>query len=101
MVANYYLCDTDESNGATEVWLRSHRETHFNMHQPSASWIKREHIEKASNGQFLAIRPAVKSGSVVIRDLRLWHAGRSNPPDNPRIMLAFVTSPGGTRISCV
>jgi hypothetical protein len=93
LVANYYLTDTDESNGATEIWLRSHRETHFDLHQPSASWIRPDVISTAAQGPFPPIRPSIKAGSVVIRDLRHWRAGRSNPSPNPRIMLAFVHFP--------
>ena len=94
MVANYYLCDTDESNGSTEVWLRSHLHTRFSMHHEGKGWIKPEAVaQHATESGFPPIRPPVKKGSVVIRDLRLWHAGRSNPSDDPRIMLAFVYFP--------
>ncbi|EQB56309.1 hypothetical protein CGLO_03687 [Colletotrichum gloeosporioides Cg-14] len=94
IVANYYLCDTDDSNGATEVWLRSHKDTHFDLHQPSEAWIRKEIVEERSRTtKFPPIRPAVKRGSLVLRDLRLWHAGRANPSNDPRIMLAFVHYP--------
>lgn len=36
------------------------------------------------------IRPPIQKGSVVIRDLRLWHAGIPSRFPNPRTMLAFV-----------
>ncbi|KAH8820764.1 hypothetical protein F5884DRAFT_816473 [Xylogone sp. PMI_703] len=94
LVANYYLCDTDDSNGATEVWLRSHQHTRYSMHQPGRGWIQPDALEeRASNSGYPPIRPSVKRGSVVIRDLRLWHAGRGNPSAEPRIMLAFVYFP--------
>lgn len=35
----------------------------------------------------------IPKGSVVVRDLRLWHAGIANPGTDPRIMLAFVHTP--------
>ncbi|GAE00012.1 hypothetical protein PVAR5_8742 [Paecilomyces variotii No. 5] len=34
--------------------------------------------------------PLVKKGSVVIRDLRLWHAGKGNHTPDPRVMLAMI-----------
>lgn len=34
-----------------------------------------------------------KKGSIIIRDLRLWHAGMPNRTDEPRVMLAFVVQP--------
>ena len=39
------------------------------------------------------IQPETEKGSLVIRDVRLWHAGRPNRTDTPRIMLAFVVQP--------
>jgi hypothetical protein len=39
------------------------------------------------------IQISSKRGSLIIRDLRLWHAGMPNLTDEPRIMLAFVASP--------
>jgi len=39
------------------------------------------------------IQASTKRGSLVIRDLRLWHAGMPNLTDEPRVMLAFVASP--------
>jgi hypothetical protein len=29
-------------------------------------------------------------GSIILRDLRLWHAGMPNRTDNPRVMLAQI-----------
>ncbi|KAK5133768.1 hypothetical protein LTR08_007418 [Meristemomyces frigidus] len=39
------------------------------------------------------IQPSTKKGSLVPRDIRLWHAGMPNRTDKPRIMLAFVVQP--------
>ena len=35
------------------------------------------------------------SGSIIIRDLRLWHAGMPNKTEEPRVMLAIC---GATRV---
>ena len=36
------------------------------------------------------IQPAVTRGSVVIRDIRLWHAGMPNQTSQPRPMIAMI-----------
>lgn len=35
-------------------------------------------------------QPVVKKGSIVIRDLRLWHAGMPNTTSDIRVMLAMI-----------
>lgn len=37
-------------------------------------------------------QPVVKKGSVVVRDLRLWHGGMPNLEKDPRVMLAMSES---------
>ena len=34
-------------------------------------------------------QPIIEKGSIVIRDLRLWHAGMPNTTDEVRVMLAM------------
>jgi hypothetical protein len=45
------------------------------------------------------IQPVVKAGSIVIRDIRLWHAGMPNRTLVPRPMIAMIHTvawmPGG------
>lgn len=36
------------------------------------------------------VQPFVPKGSIVLRDLRTWHAGVANGTDTPRMMLALV-----------
>ena len=108
IVANYYLIDVSPANASTELWLGSHRDTTFADHrncrdksgQDSISakdleiefGIKEELVERRR--QFAPpVQPVVKKGAVVLRDLRLWHAGIANPTNEPRIMLAFVHTP--------
>lgn len=106
-VTNYYLVDTSEANGGTELWIGSHRDTTFRDHnncveeQPdikSGGFGIREDLIEARREYAPPIQAVVKKGSVVIRDLRLWHAGLSNPAPDPRIMLAFVHTHGGTSV---
>jgi ectoine hydroxylase-related dioxygenase (phytanoyl-CoA dioxygenase family) len=109
IVTNYYLIDVSPANGSTELWLGSHRDTSFRDHRNCVvnSRGKPDEYDKKIEGEFgireellekrrqyaPPIQPTVKKGSVVLRDLRLWHAGLANPTPDPRIMLAFVHTP--------
>jgi len=96
--ANVYLSDTTAENGSTELWLGSHRDCSYADQQPkvqepgkpaSRFGIKPELLEERR--RFAPpIQPSIPKGSVVIRDLRLWHAGKPNQTPNPRMMLAIV-----------
>lgn len=96
-VINISLVDVTAENGGTEVWIGSHHVS-----------VQDAHVSDCDNEQLLSIRPelleerrkhsppiqaSTKKGSLVIRDLRLWHAGMPNLTDEPRVMLAFVASP--------
>lgn len=96
-VINITLVDTSPENGATEVWPGSHHVS-----------VQDAHMQGKENEEQLPIKPeflemrrkhsppiqaCTKKGSLVIRDLRLWHAGRPNLTDVPRVMLAFVAQP--------
>ena len=110
VVTNYYLIDVGPFNGSTEIWLGSHRDTSFRDHRnclPDLSGISNTEYDKKIESEFgirdeliearrqwaPPIQPSIKKGSVVLRDLRLWHAGLANPTPDPRIMLAFVHTP--------
>ena len=117
IVTNYYLIDVSPANGSTELWLGSHRDTSFRDHRncyPTAPATNggtdariadpyskeaeknfgiREDLLERRRAFAPPIQPVVKKGSVVLRDLRLWHAGLANPATDPRIMLAFVHTP--------
>lgn len=98
IVANYYLADVSPANGSTELWIGSHRNTSFAdcrncTEEPSTDFgIRSEPLEER-RAYAPPIQPTVKKGSAVLRDLRLWHAGLSNPSKYPRVMLAFVHTP--------
>lgn len=112
IVTNYYLTDVSPANGSTELWLGSHRGTSFRDHRnckpnlvgregSPTEYDKTIELEFGIREELLGerrayappIQPVVKKGAVVLRDLRLWHAGLANPAANPRIMLAFVHTP--------
>lgn len=118
--ANYYLADASHANGSTELWLGSAKDSTFRDHKASRDLehgddpynpirvnlknkdeaammitrfgVRDECLEKRR--EFAPpIQATVKVGSVMLRDLRTWHAGIANPSNKPRIMLAFIHTP--------
>jgi ectoine hydroxylase-related dioxygenase (phytanoyl-CoA dioxygenase family) len=92
MVVNINLVDTSPENGATEVWVGSHHISTVDEHEPGLLHIKKEIVEERRKHS-PPIQASTKKGSLVIRDLRLWHAGMPNKTEEPRVMLAFVIQP--------
>ena len=96
LVINVPLVTMTPTNGSTEIWLGTHAGT-------SLADQEGAHGERASGrikAPLLAVRrevrppcqPVVKKGSVVVRDLRLWHGGCPNLSEVPRVMLAMSES---------
>ena len=82
----------DEANGSTEVWLGTHHHdvsAQEGAHGERASGRIKEHLLAPEHG-FEAVQPKIERGAIVIRDLRLWHAGMPNRSDDVRIMLAMI-----------
>ncbi|KAE8373041.1 hypothetical protein BDV26DRAFT_285450 [Aspergillus bertholletiae] len=93
-VVNVPLITMTPENGSTEVWLGTHTDSGLHvqegMHGERASGrIQLDVLEKQR-----AIRPpcqpVVPKGALVLRDLRLWHAGIGNQTDEVRVMLAMI-----------
>ena len=94
---NIPLCDTSVENGSTEIWLGSHRESTIDQHQSLgpgeyALTIKPELVAERRRHS-PPVQHSTKKGSIMVRDIRLWHAGMPNRTEKPRIMLAFVIQP--------
>ena len=102
-IANIPLCPTSIENGATEFWLGSH--AHTSNHdqivatspdQVTAHYLMGEPLpaitDEAREARRL-IRPPVQqtcsAGDIMIRDIRLWHAGMPNETGSHRIMLGL------------
>jgi len=96
-VVNINLVDTSPENGATELWPGTHHISTPEAHEVLPGNERILHIKPAYVEQRRKhsppVQPSTKRGSVIIRDLRLWHAGMPNLTPVPRIMLAFVAQP--------
>ena len=92
-VINVPLITMTPENGSTEVWLGTHSDTGLHsqegLHGERASGrVKLDLLEKRRL-QRPPCQPVVPKGSLVVRDIRLWHAGVGNQTEDPRIMLAM------------
>lgn len=93
LVVNVPLITMDEHNGSTEIWLGTHNQDISDQegaHGERASGRIKEHLLDGTQNDFEAVQPRIEKGAVVIRDLRLWHAGMPNKSDDVRIMLAMI-----------
>lgn len=88
MAMNVNLVDTSVENGSTEVWLGTARISEYEDSVPGVLGIKTDRLE-ARRKVRPPCYPTIKRGSVVLRDIRLWHAGMPNHTPDTRIMLAF------------
>ncbi|KAK1075717.1 hypothetical protein LTR74_000125 [Friedmanniomyces endolithicus] len=94
---NIPLCDMSVENGSTELWIGSHKDSNIDQHCTFAGGetglVIRPELLEERRQHSPPVQPSTKKGSLIIRDIRLWHAGMPNRTDTPRIMLAFVYQP--------
>lgn len=87
LIVNIPLVDVDQRNGAIEVWPCSHHNSRIWV--GGSQWVDdtSADVQRAIAEPLRLITPA---GSLILRDGRLWHRGRSNPSPIPRPMIALV-----------
>ncbi|CAJ2511414.1 Uu.00g070390.m01.CDS01 [Anthostomella pinea] len=96
LVVNVPLVDMTPRNGSTEVWLGTHNhpdglDAQEGAHGHRASGrIKADRLAEWEAAHGGLSQPTIKKGSVIIRDLRLWHAGMPNTSGGVRVMLAMI-----------
>lgn len=91
---NINLVDTGPKNGATELWLASHAKS--SVHTSDEDGVRTGLLE-SRRMICPPIQPTIPKGAMVIRDLRLWHAGMPNYMDDPRVMLVLIQFPAWYR----
>ena len=88
LVVNFAPFGMDDANGATEVWPGSHLDTAVSRHDASIC------VSTDALAERRPVRPPVSAhlpaGSVLIRDIRMWHRGVPNPSATPRLMVALI-----------
>jgi len=88
LVVNVPVVDMGPWNGATELWPGTHRDT--------SQWIGggppriAEELLVRWSAAFPPFQPEVRAGSVLLRDIRMWHRGMPNPSSQPRPMIAMI-----------
>ncbi|KAG8936386.1 hypothetical protein FRC02_002610 [Tulasnella sp. 418] len=94
LVINQGLTDMTPEKGSTEIWLGTQNmaglEAQDGAHGERASGRIKPHLLKERKSVSPPIQPTIPKGSVVLRDLRLWHAGMPNKSDEIRVMLAQI-----------
>ena len=88
LVVNVAPTDVTEANGSIELWPGSHLDTNVAIGDASIC-VDEERVE-ARRKMIPPVRGNTKKGSMLIRDIRLWHRGMPNTSDRPRHMIAMI-----------
>ncbi|KAK7403741.1 hypothetical protein QQX98_010480 [Neonectria punicea] len=94
LVLNVPLVTTTPENGSTEIWLGTHSkfgmDAQEGVHGERASGRINEALLRQREKVSPPMQPIIKKGSIIVRDLRLWHAGMPNSTEEVRVMLAMI-----------
>lgn len=90
LVVNIPTVDVSQENGSTEIWPGTHKDVTITAGKDIK--IPLDVLEKR-RAEVPPIQPAFRRGGVLIRDMRLWHAGMPNHTDQPRPMIAMIHVP--------
>lgn len=88
LIVNVPVVDMSAENGSTELWPGTHLDTRIIVQRGEIE-VPQEWVE-ARRAEVPPIQPTVRSGSILIRDGRLWHRGMPNHTDAPRPMIAMI-----------
>ncbi|EXJ79291.1 hypothetical protein A1O3_08793 [Capronia epimyces CBS 606.96] len=90
LAVNIVLIDCSPENGSTECWPGTHIITRF-ADQNGMKGIHEHLLNERVKTHGPPIQPTVKKGGIIIRDMRLWHAGMPNrTADEVRVMLNLI-----------
>ncbi|BDD61392.1 hypothetical protein MPDQ_001206 [Monascus purpureus] len=89
LAVNTVLIDCSPENGSTECWPGTHLTTRF-ADQNGMNGIFTHLLEERAKTA-PPVQPTIKKGGLIIRDMRLWHAGMPNrTADQVRVMLNLI-----------
>jgi hypothetical protein len=88
LVVNMLPMDVSPLNGSTEIWPGTHTDTTIDWQSGNLK-IPAQVLE-ARRSICPPLQPTAPAGSIVIRDIRLWHAGMPNYTSTPRPMIAMI-----------
>lgn len=87
LIANIPLIDVGPETGVTQLWPATHRyrtDQFYHRHSEALpEFLERQEKERPP------VQPVIKRGSIILRDLTLWHCGMPNPSDQVRCMMAL------------
>lgn len=87
LVVNVPVVEVTAENGGTELWPGSHLDASVDIQQDIKIPEERLAARRKIAPPFQASIPL---GGVLIRDIRLWHAGMPNRTQTPRPMIAMI-----------
>ncbi len=91
IVVNVPVINMNRENGSTELWPQSHLNT---AKSKITSDIKvPDEIVESQRKKSRPFQPEMPAGSILLRDIRLWHRGMPNKTDKPRPMIAMIHYP--------
>ena len=93
LVVNVPLVSITPENGSTEIWLGTHTSdisAQEGAHGERSSGRIRQDLLAKRAETCPPLQPTINKGALVVRDLRLWHAGMPNMTDKVRVMLAMI-----------
>jgi len=88
LVVNVLPVDVSPENGSTEIWPGTHLDTSVVMQDGDIKVSAEKLAERSKVAP--GFQYSARAGSVVIRDMRMWHAGMPNPSAQPRPMIAMI-----------
>lgn len=88
IVVNVPLVDMGPENGSTEIWPGTHKDPSV-VFQDGLIEAGEEALARWRDVS-PPVQPVVRAGSIVVRDIRMWHAGMPNRTPTPRPMVAMI-----------
>ena len=88
LVVNVPVVDVSPENGGTEIWPGSHQNQAV-IHNSGDIKVPLKALE-AQRLEKPPFQLSMRAGDVLIRDIRLWHAGMPNWTGEPRPMIAMI-----------